>query len=93
MAYDHVGSSSAGLSGSSKDAANHVPKCLGGIVDHEEHPADRKAVPAEDRDQGQAVSLRHLPQAEPAAGEDAGAVVLPDVHGSGWRSSSRTAGS
>ncbi len=49
--------------------------------DHEEHPADRQASPAEDRDQGEAVPLRHLPQAEPAAGEDACTVVLPAVRG------------
>ena len=49
--------------------------------DHEEHPADRQALPAEDRDQGEAVPLRHLPQAEPAAGEDACTVVLPAVRG------------
>jgi hypothetical protein len=49
--------------------------------DHEEHPADRQASPAEDRDQGEAVPLRHLPQTEPAAGEDACTVVLPAVRG------------
>jgi hypothetical protein len=50
-------------------------------LDHEKHPANRKALPAEDRDQGQAVPLRHLPQAEPAAGKDARTVVLPAVRG------------
>jgi hypothetical protein len=49
--------------------------------DHEEHPADRQASPAEDRDQGEAVPLRRLPQAEPAAGEGACTVVLPAVRG------------
>ena len=31
-------------------------------------PANRQALPTEDGDQGQAVPLRHLPQAEPTAG-------------------------
>ena len=50
-------------------------------LDHEEHPANRKARPAQDRDQGKAVPLRHLPQAEPAASQDARTVVLPAVRG------------
>jgi hypothetical protein len=51
----------------------------------EKHPEERQAAAAEDGREGEAVSLRHLPLPQPAAGEDAGAVVLPEMSRCGRR--------
>jgi len=44
-----------------------------------EHSQDRQEVPPENSGEGQALSLRHVPEAKPEAGEDPGSVVLPDL--------------
>ena len=40
---------------------------------------NRKAKQAANRDQRQPISLRHVPKAQPAAGQDTRAVGLPEV--------------
>jgi len=47
----------------------------------QEHPADRQAAPPENSREGQAISLRHVPEAKPKAREDSGTMVLPAVSG------------
>jgi hypothetical protein len=47
----------------------------------QEHPAHWQAAPAQDGGEGQKISLCEVPETQPQAREDSGAVVLPSLSG------------
>ena len=61
-------------------ATDRLQAVTDGSSDGEELSQDWKKGAPEDRNQGQTLPLRQVPQAKPEACQDAGPLVLPELH-------------